>query len=152
MIQFPIARTTLLSLALASLLGLGACSAPSRMPESTALSARLSGASEVPPAAANGSGSVDAHLNRNTNVFRWTITYEGLTGPATAGHFHGPAAVGQNAGVALPLSGSLASPIRGSITLTAAQASDLMAGRWYLNLHTAAHPGGEIRGQVTGRN
>src|SRR6266851_816002 len=44
--------------------------------------------------------------------------------------------------------GSGASPIKGSATLTDAQAADLTAGRWYFNIHTAANKGGEIRGQV----
>jgi hypothetical protein len=55
---------------------------------------------------------------------------------------------GDNAGVVVPLSGSLASPIKGTATLTAAQVADLKAGKWYVNVHTAANPGGEIRGQV----
>ncbi len=71
-----------------------------------------------------------------------------MTGPVTAGHFHGPAAAGANAGVVVPFAGSLASPITGSATLTDAQIADLKAGKWYVNLHTAANPGGEIRGQV----
>ena len=41
------------------------------------------------------------------------------------------------------------SPVEGSATLTDAQAADLAAGRYYINIHTAANPGGEIRGQVT---
>ena len=90
-------------------------------------------------------------MNKDTHVLSWTVTYAGLSGPTTGGHFHGPAMAGQNAGVVVPLGGSLASPIKGMATLTAAQESDLMAGKWYLNLHTAAHPGGEIRGQVTFR-
>ena len=71
-----------------------------------------------------------------------------MTGPVTAGHFHGPAAAGANAGVVVPFAGSLASPITGSATLTDPQIADLKAGKWYVNLHTAANPGGEIRGQV----
>ena len=131
---------------LATLLGLGACG---MMPSSPgAMSARLSGASEVPPVTTNGSGAVEATLNKETNVLRWTITYSGLSGPATGAHFHGPAPAGQNAGVALPITGSLASPIKGEATLTATQAADLMAGQWYVNLHTAANPNGELRGQV----
>ena len=62
--------------------------------------------------------------------------------------FHGPAAAGAYAGVALGFTGSVESPIKGSATLTPAQASDLLAGKWYVNLHTAANPGGEVRGQV----
>jgi hypothetical protein len=50
--------------------------------------------------------------------------------------------------VALGFSGSVESPIKGSATLTPAQVADLMAGKWYVNLHTAASPGGEVRGQV----
>jgi len=42
----------------------------------------------------------------------------------------------------------LASPIKGDATLTDAQAADLAAGKWYFNVHTAAHGGGEIRGQL----
>ncbi len=49
----------------------------------------------------------------------------------------------------IPFTGDLSSPISGKATLTAAQVADLTAGRWYVNLHTAKNPGGEIRGQVT---
>ena len=42
----------------------------------------------------------------------------------------------------------IVSPLQGSATLTDAQAADLMAGRWYVNIHTAANPNGEIRGQL----
>ena len=44
---------------------------------------------------------------------------------------------------------SLDSPISGEATLTDAQIADLKAGKWYVNVHTMAHPPGEIRGQVT---
>ena len=84
-------------------------------------------------------------------LLRWKVNYAGLTGPATAGHFHGPSNVGANAGVVVPWPGPIGSPMEGSATLTAAQATDLMAGRWYANIHTAANPGGEVRGQMTAR-
>lgn len=114
-----------------------------------AFTTQLRGANEVPPAVTNASGQVDAVLNKDTNLLQWKMTYDGLSGPATAGHFHGPAMVGANAGVALPFNNPVTSPMAGQATLTAAQAADLMAGRWYANIHTAKFPGGEIRGQMT---
>jgi hypothetical protein len=110
--------------------------------------ADLSGASEVPPVASTAKGSVKATLDTATKTLTWTVDYSGLSGPATAAHIHGPAASGANAGVLVPFSGDLASPIKGSATLTDAQVSDLEAGKWYVNLHTAANKPGEIRGQL----
>lgn len=116
------------------------------------LTTQLRGANEVPPVPGNASGQVDAVLDRNTGVFKWQLSYAGLSGPATAGHFHGPAMVGANAGVSLPFTGTVSSPMSGQATLTAAQMADLLAGKWYANIHTARYPGGEIRGQMTVRN
>ncbi|MEJ8851336.1 CHRD domain-containing protein [Variovorax rhizosphaerae] len=110
-------------------------------------SGAMNAASEVPPNMTRGSGMAQAWLNKDTNVLKYKITYEGLSGPATAAHFHGPATAGVNAGVVLPFANA-ASPIEGQATLTTSQAADLMAGRWYANIHTAANPGGEIRGQM----
>jgi CHRD domain-containing protein len=87
-------------------------------------------------------------LDTASKTLTWTVTYSGLGGPATAAHIHGPAAPGANAGVLVPFNGDLASPIKGSATLTDAQISDLEAGKWYVNIHTAANKSGEIRGQL----
>lgn len=97
--------------------------------------------------ASAGTGMAMGSLDTVTKVFNYDATYSGLTGPATAAHFHGPAAPGANAGPVVPIANP-ASPIKGQATLTDAQVADLTAGKWYLNIHTAAHPGGEIRGQV----
>ena len=113
--------------------------------------ADLNGASEVPPVTTAGKGSATASLNTATKMLTWSVDYSGMSGPVTAGHIHGPAATGANAGVLVPLAGnpaSLASPIKGSATLTDAQISDLEEGRAYINLHTDANKGGEIRGQL----
>jgi hypothetical protein len=107
----------------------------------------LNGASEVPPNATTGTGMAMATLDTATKRFDYTLTFSGLTGPATAAHFHGPAAPGANAGPTVPIA-SLTSPVNGSATLTDAQIADLKAGKWYVNVHTMAHPPGEIRGQV----
>ena len=113
---------------------------------------QLRAANEVPPNASPASGTVDAVFNKDTSQLRWKVSFTGLSGPATAAHFHGPAAVGTNAGVVLPWAQPITSPMEGSATLSPTQAADLLAGRWYANIHTAAHPGGEVRGQMALRN
>ncbi len=110
--------------------------------------ATLTGQSEVPPTTTSGSGDVLATLDTKTRKLSYTMTYMGLSGPATAAHFHGPAAAGANAGVVVPIGNNPASPISASATLTDAQIKDLEAGRWYANIHTEANKGGEIRGQL----
>ncbi|MBH1957703.1 MAG: CHRD domain-containing protein [Burkholderiales bacterium] len=136
----------------AAITGCGMMPPPAPASNMVALTTQLRAANEVPPNASQGSGSVDAVFNKDTSLLRWKASYSGLSGPATAAHFHGPAAIGANAGVVLPWSGPITSPMEGRATLTPAQAADLMAGRWYANIHTAANPGGEVRGQMTVRN
>jgi hypothetical protein len=117
----------------------------------TTFKATLNAASEVPPNQSPATGTATVTLDSATNAITWSGSFSGLTGPATAAHIHGPAPVGKNAGVILWLStkGSpFSSPFEGKGELTAAQAADLMAGNYYVNIHTAANPGGEIRGQL----
>ena len=109
--------------------------------------ADLSGASEVPPVTSAGKGTATASLDTATKTLSWSVTYSGLSGPATAAHIHGPAAPGANAGVLVPFNDP-AGPIKGSAALTDAQITDLEAGKWYVNVHTAANKPGEIRGQL----
>lgn len=101
-----------------------------------------------PPVTTKGKGTAALTFDTATKKLSWNVKYSGLSGPATAGHIHGPAAMGENAGVAIPFKGKLKSPIKGSVVLTDAQAADLMAGKDYVNVHTAANKDGEIRGQV----
>jgi hypothetical protein len=117
--------------------------------ETVALKANLQPSSEVPPKVSHGHGTVDATFDTSSKSLKWTISYADLSGPVTAAHFHGPAPVGQNANVQVPIPKSeLASPMKGSATLDDKQAADLMAGQWYVNIHTSQNPAGEIRGQV----
>ena len=113
------------------------------------LKATLDGKSETPPNASTATGKADIDYDAASKKLTWKLTYSGLTGPATAAHFHGPAEPGKNAGVAVAIPNATTSPNEGSATLTDAQAADLLAGKYYVNIHTAANPGGEIRGQVT---
>ena len=108
----------------------------------------LDGKSQVPPNTSAGTGTADLDYDAPSKKLTWKITYSGLSGPATAAHFHGPAAAGANAGVKVPIPNATSSPVEGSATLTDEQAADLMGGKYYINVHTAANPGGEIRGQV----
>ncbi|MCJ2013927.1 CHRD domain-containing protein [Methylobacterium sp. J-076] len=109
--------------------------------------AALTGASEVPATESKGTGEVTASYDAATKRLSWKGSYSGLTGPVTAAHFHGPAKAGENAGVLIPVDAK-ASPFSGEATLDEAKAADLEAGKMYFNLHTAANPKGEIRGQV----
>lgn len=112
------------------------------------MQATLDGAQQSPAVEVPGKGSAQLTFDTESKKLEWTVEYSDLSGAPAAGHFHGPADKGANADVAVPFEGELASPIKGSATLTDAQAADLLAGKYYINLHTAAHKGGEIRGQV----
>jgi CHRD domain len=128
----------------------------------TTFKATLDEANEVPPVTATtgGSGSVTATLDVNTKTLTVTGTYTGLTGAVTppgqlasGAHIHGPAPTTANAGVLFDLTATAGATagsgtISGSAVLTDAQITDLNNGQWYVNLHTVANTGGEIRGQL----
>ncbi|MBV6303698.1 CHRD domain-containing protein [Candidimonas humi] len=111
----------------------------------------LTGAQQVPPVQTQGSGKADLTYDPSTRVVTWTITFSGLSSPATMAHFHGPAAEGKNAGVKVWLShkgSAVTSPVKGEATLSTQDAQEFAAGQFYINVHTKDHPSGEIRGQV----
>ena len=109
--------------------------------------AKLDAASEVPATSSTGTGGLTASFDTATKTLSWKGSVSGLTGDPTAAHFHGPAAAGSNAVVAVPIA-SFKSPFTGTAPLTDDQSADLAAGKWYVNVHTAKFPNGEIRGQV----
>jgi hypothetical protein len=111
--------------------------------------ARLAGRNEVPRTDSKGKGKLDATFDTQTKVLSYTLTFDGLSGPATVAHIHGPATRKENAGVVTPLGDkNPTSPITGTVTLTDDQAKALASSKLYVNVHTAANPGGEIRGQI----
>lgn len=138
-------------LASAVLVAASALYAPVITAASIELGSQLSSSQEVPAAQSAGKGQLRATLDTSTSQLRWTLTYSGLSGPVTAGHFHGPAGKMDNAGVAVGFKAPLDSPITGEAILTPTQMGELMGGKWYVNLHTAMYPKGEIRGQVMPR-
>ena len=111
----------------------------------------LSGLAEVPPNASPASGFGQVVLNNVANTITVDLNWNGLVASATAAHIHGPAAPGVNAAVLFPLAGVVGTS--GAITtqtfaITAAQITQLQGGLFYMNLHSTAFPGGEIRGQL----
>jgi hypothetical protein len=96
-------------------------------------------------------------LDTDTGEFGWVIGFEGLTGPAVAAHFHF-AAEGANGPVTINLDtspgvvfsgiGMDTGTFVGGSTLSSMEINDVLAGLWYINIHTELNPPGEIRGQV----
>jgi hypothetical protein len=112
----------------------------------------LTGAQQVPPVETAATGTADLTYDPATRALTWNLTYSGLSGPATMAHFHGPAAAGKNGPPVIwlsPKGSPVQAPVKGEATLTPEQAQQLIAGEWYINVHTQDHQAGEIRGQVT---
>ncbi|MDP1621353.1 MAG: IPTL-CTERM sorting domain-containing protein [Bacteroidales bacterium] len=112
----------------------------------------LSGQKEVPANPSTATGILIGTYNDATNVLNFSLMFNGLSAPVTAAHFHGPAAPGSNAGVQIPLvgfpTGVTSGTYTNTFTLTPEQESQLLCGMWYVNIHTAFFPGGEIRSQL----
>src|SRR5438270_13912824 len=140
-------KLLLASVSAASLAACLAAASPA-LAETLTYKINLVSSAEVPPNDSTGTGTVTITYDTASKKLSWDGAYSGLSGPATAGHFHGPAEPGKNAGVVIPITDAKASPFKGTADLTDAQAADLMAGKWYVNIHTDAHKGGELRGQV----
>lgn len=146
--RFPI----LAAAALACACVLAACGQLQRAQDAEIYEATLNGAQEVPAVATGASGQAEVVFHPHTRMIRWKVTHTGLSGPVTAAHIHGPAGPGQSAGPQIPLTGSASRPLEGGdVRLSSQQANELSSGQWYVNLHTARHPDGEIRGQLRPR-
>lgn len=119
-----------------------------------ALSGNASSAQEVPANSSTGTATLTGTYNASTNSLQYNINWTGLTGTATAMHFHGPAAMGVSADVLVGLditTNGLSGNGSGTITVNDAFESALLAGQVYYNIHTTLYPAGEIRGQVTAK-
>jgi hypothetical protein len=136
-----------LALRLASVVAVvaGLCSAPASA-QVVEMLARIDGAQETPPSPSSGVGIGVFAVDSASGVVDYRITFTGLTTAETAAHVHGFAAPGVPAGIlfTLPL-GSLKC---GTFTLAPSQIADFLAGLAYVNVHSTAFAGGEIRGQI----
>jgi hypothetical protein len=130
------------------------------VPKTPTWTASLNGANEVPAKAV--AGTATGTVVKNGSTYTYTINYTGLTSAPNNAHIHAPAAAGVNATVLVPFSIAGATGTSGTITgtFTAANIANanisadslevLMSnGNAYMNVHTPANGGGEIRGQLT---
>lgn len=111
------------------------------------------------PVVSGGSGTAGLVFDTSTNNLGWVISFQDLTSNVLFAHFHlgapgvngpvkvdlgtfdvfgGASAIGKTSGIF----------VGGKTALSSADAADLLAGNWYINIHTANFPGGEIRGQI----
>lgn len=108
----------------------------------------LTGASEVPPSDTSAKGTADVVVDTDSKKVTWTVKVEGLTGDATAAHIHGPASATEKAPPVIDMSANI---MQGSADITEAQWAELKAGKYYVNVHTAKFPDGEVRGQLSAK-
>jgi hypothetical protein len=146
------------------LFALGSCEPDSEMKKVTEYSKTgivLSGAQETPPVTSAALGTMDVFYSKETRILNYTINWSGLTGAVTAAHIHGLAPTGYPAPVVQTFSLNAISKCP-TISITSCgtykgtmlvdgvivKEEDLLNGMYYVNIHTAANPGGEIRGQI----
>lgn len=116
----------------------------------------LNGATETPPITTTGSGTAAITYNSGTKTIGYNLTWQlgSATATTTGMHFHG-SETGSNAtsspivieipGFTSASSGTLAGTTR---ALTDVEQAQLLAGKWYVNIHSSTVPGGEIRGNI----
>lgn len=114
----------------------------------------MSSSQETPPFTSAATGTIDANYNRLTKTLTYKISFSGLSGNATAAHIHGLGEAGIIAGVLQtfsPFPAATSGTYSGTLFIDGVKFTEeyLLGGKYYMNIHTAAKPGGEIRGQLT---
>ena len=113
----------------------------------------MSSSQETPPFSSTATGTIDANYNRLSKMLSYKITFSGLSGNATAAHIHGLGEPGIMAGVLQtfsPFPPATSGTYSGTLFIDGVKFTEeyLLGGRYYMNIHTAAKPAGEIRGQL----
>ena len=114
----------------------------------------ITGAQEVPAKTGPATGSMDVSYNKMTKMLSYTVRWEALSGPPTGSHIHGIAPRGVNAGVKHDFFPQFPKTVSGTfmnsvlVDGTQIKEDSLLLGYYYVNIHTALNPGGEIRGQI----
>lgn len=116
------------------------------------ISGSASASREVPPNSSTGTANLSGTYDTERNELDYVISWSGLTGSITEAHFAGPALDGAVAGnihdISISTNGTNGN-VSGTITVADSTETHLLSGRVYYNLHTAANPNGEVRGQVS---
>ena len=117
------------------------------------LSGNANGSQVVPSVSGTGTGTITGTYNASTNTLNYNIGWNALSGSASSVGFYDGAASGANgtqvgSNVAITTAGATGGAV-GTVTLTDAQETDLLAGRWYYLIGTAANSSGEVRGQIS---
>ncbi|MCY2958990.1 MAG: CHRD domain-containing protein [Planctomycetota bacterium] len=120
--------------------------APTAPAQTVEFLARIDSAQEVPPNTSPARGIGVFAVDTVTDVVSYRILFSGLSAAETVAHIHGFAPPGVNAGVLNAL--ALGSPKCGTWNYAATQEPGILAGTTYVNIHSTAFPGGEIRGQI----
>ena len=142
----------LLFSALAGLVLVSACKKDDETVPTMQVSGTLSASNEVPAVTSSATGTFSGTFTPSTKALNYTVTYAGLTGPATAAHLHYGDAKHTTPAPTVPFTGvpsAASGTFSGTVTLNAMQADSLKAGRIYANIHTTANSGGELRANLT---
>ena len=119
--------------------------------ESLLITAKLTGSQQVPPVTTNATGVASFRLNATQDTMCIDIITMGLSGEITGIHVH-DGAMGTTGGVALNLTnfvnGNRISAVITGNDLSAENIAKYLSEQFYVNVHTAANPNGEIRGQL----
>lgn len=164
-------KHSVFAVSLALLAGVGGCESTTDIEGPPKYIALLNGANERPNAVTtNATGTFTAQINEESGTMSYAVTWSGLSGSITGAHIHGPSDASGTAGVlvnfqALPAgstNGAITTGAAGSAsgnldldgaitaTVSGAQLREMLDnGQLYVNIHTAANTGGEIRGQIT---